>query len=388
MKERGIFLYIVSLIGLFLSLIQSDGGMLAWNTINTIIATLMAVVLVSVALLFNQLLKNIPARIAGICALAIVILAAGQAMLPMAAATAIACFGTTSLKVSLQTIYTGIVIIVSVILFMPGLPIIITTALLAGLSIYSLRLMERLEKTERRSEGNAVLAEEMREMLGSRRRMAKSTEQVSRLEERNRLAARIHDEIGHGMSGSILLLEGANLVMDNDPEKAHETIVKVTENLRESVEEIRKVLREERSASAEVSLARIENELLAFADKHPGIKTRLDQDGNMDEVSSAVWICVFENMLEALTNTLKHSQATLFLVSLKNSAGLLRVEFSDNGGKPDFSSVFVQDGKEIQQGIGLQNMEERAALCYGRCFFRHEEDGFHIVMTFPRKGEL
>jgi hypothetical protein len=34
-------------------------------------------------------------------------------------------------------------------------------------------------------------------------------------------------------------------------------------------------------------------------------------------------------------------------------------------------------------------MEERCALCYGRCFFRAEPDGFRIVMTFPlRNTEL
>jgi signal transduction histidine kinase len=264
--------------------------------------------------------------------------------------------------------------------------------------------------------------------------MVKSTEHVSRLEERNRLAARIHDEIGHGMSGSILLLEGASSVMDSDPEKARDTIHKVTENLRDSVEEIRKVLREERSAGAEISLARIENELTAFEANHPNLKTNFVSEGDMGDVNGAVWTCVYENMIEALTNMLKHSAATLFTVSMKNSGGLLRVEFFDNGGNPGAGrgnpkkseSINSEDGgrertsigvdrtpdnygrkrlgvdnretpnigdaaepvqKEIKTGIGLQNMEDRVALCYGRCFFRHESDGFHIIMTFPRRGQ-
>ena len=200
------------------------------------------------------------------------------------------------------------------------------------------------------------------------------------------------------MSGSILLLEGAELVMDKEPEKARETIRKVTENLRESVEKIRKMLRDERSAGVEVSLARIEKELRAFETDHPRIKTQLTTQGDMGSVNGAVWTCVYENMNEALTNMLVHSSATLFRVSLKNSGGLLHVEFADNGGA-------VKSGKSggvggaagrpgakadarldvIKNGIGLQNMEERAALCYGRCFFRREQDGFHVVMTFPRR---
>jgi signal transduction histidine kinase len=231
------------------------------------------------------------------------------------------------------------------------------------------------------------------------------------LEERNRLAARIHDEIGHGMSGSILLLEGANLIMDKEPEKARETIAGVTENLRESVDKIRAMLREERTTGAFVSLARIENELNAFSSKHPNIKTSFEKEGDMDEINGTVWTCIYENMLEALTNMLKHSAATLFSVRIKNNADLLLVEFSDNGrkAKPDNAARTEEvrkEGKEegkqeedrnptegrlikeIKPGIGLQNMEERAALCYGRCFFRYEEDGFHVIMTFPRRGVI
>jgi len=305
-------------------------------------------------------------------------------------------------------------------LYWPGGMIIITSSLLLGFSLYVFREMELVEKSEKAAEDHASQTEEMQEMLGDQRRMVKSTEHVSRLEERNRLAARIHDEIGHGMSGSILLLEGAALVMDSDPEKARSTIQTVTENLRESVEEIRKVLREERSASADVNLARIENELTSFAASHPMIKTRFETDGDMSDVNGAVWICVYENMIEALTNVLKHSSATLFSVKIVNSAGLLCVEFSDNGGaaaageesergksknrKTDKDESQGQEQvqiqghgqierhelkeREIKPGIGLQNMEERAALCYGRCFFRHEPDGFHILMTFPRKSSL
>jgi len=243
--------------------------------------------------------------------------------------------------------------------------------------------MERMARLEQNAEDSKTRAEDMRALLGSQRRMVKSSERISRLEERNRLAARIHDEIGHGMSGSVLLLEGAELIMDKEPERARETVRKVTENLRESVEEIRKVLREERSAGAEVSIARIENELNSFQTDHPRIEATLDIEGDITGVSGAVLTCVYENMIEALTNTLIHSDATAFRVRLKNSGGLLRVEFSDNGRKAGQIGE-IQLG-EIQPGIGLQNMEERAAMCYGRCFFRHEPEGFFVVMTFPRR---
>jgi signal transduction histidine kinase len=134
-------------------------------------------------------------------------------------------------------------------------------------------------------------------------------------------------------------------------------------------------------------------------------------------------------MTEALTNTLKHSNADLFRVELANKNKLLRVEFSDNGRqhRATTKGTVTQNGRwhhaktegaatqsrdsnrhpddtdgmetgaafgfevglerggtseKAAQGIGLAGIEERCALCYGRCFFEKRKDGFHITMTF------
>ena len=384
-------MYIVTLAGVAMSFALGNSV----GAVQTVVAALAAVVLVSAALLFGLLGRLWVGRVGLVLAIAVTLWAVGSAALPMAAMAALWALlpmqrdggmgeGLVSVCVVIACVSVALALI-----FWPEPMVVVSVALLFGLSAYALRLMGRLESAERSAEGNLGRAEELKGLLGSRKRMVRTAEHVSRLEERNRLAARIHDEIGHGMSGSILLLEGAELVMDKEPEKARETVRKVTENLRESVEEIRKVLREERSASAKVSLARIENELSAFEADHPQIKTLLETEGDMGRVDATVWTCVHENLVEALTNVLKHSAATAFSVSLKNSGALLRVEFADNGGGAEQGGVAggFKERDETMAGIGLQSMEERAALCYGRCFFRHEPDGFHIVMTFPRRGQ-
>ena len=416
-KEKAVFLYIVTLAGVALSFVlygESDASEPLWpNTIvpagspdptQMMIAILTVLVLCSVALLFNLADRGGFGKAAFCAGFLVVLWATGPCSVPMVAALEATIVGTCKQEWKVAAmVQAAIVFALCIAVFQPGFDGILVIALMMGFSIYILRLMDKLEKSEQAADDIAGRAEDMRALLGSQRRMAKSTEHVSRLEERNRLAARIHDEIGHGMSGSILLLEGADMVMDKEPEKARETIRKVTENLRGSVEEIRKVLHEERTAGAEVSLARIENGLAEFETDHPQVRTRLDTEGDMGSVGSAVWACVYENMVEALTNVLKHSAATMFRVSLKNSGALLRVEFADNGGvqknvRHDTERTVTAVPGDIKRtvpavpwqegGIGLQNMEERAAMCHGRCFFRHEPDGFHIVMTFPRREGL
>ncbi|MCL1895949.1 MAG: histidine kinase [Clostridiales bacterium] len=472
-KEKAVFLYIVALAGVALSFIlygASGASGPLWSIMvspaglpgstQIVIAVLAAVVLCSFALLLNLINRAGFGKAALVAGFLAVIWATGPCFLPMVAAVEVTIVGTCKPgQKTAAIVQVAVIVVLCISAFRPGYEAIVIMILMLGFSLYILRLMDKVEKSEKSAEGIANRAEDMQAMLGSQRRMVKSTEHVSRLEERNRLAARIHDEIGHGMSGSILLLEGADMVMDKEPEKARETIRKVTENLRGSVEEIRKVLHEERTAGAEVSLARIENELAAFESNHQQIKTRLDTEGDMGSVSSAVWACVYENMVEALTNMLKHSEATLFRVSLKNSGALLRVEFADNGGvqrrglpggprgqvmaglpggprgqemadlpggprgqetadlpggprgQEMASLPDIEDGKSEGMfrhrehgrgyraagfkderiegaGIGLLNMEERAAMCHGRCFFRSEPDGFHVVMTFPRRDGL
>lgn len=266
----------------------------------------------------------------------------------------------------------------------------ISTILLAAL-FFVLSLTLSLMFRRRKQDFETIVSrsleiDELRERALSQKRMAKSMEHTTKLMERNRLASRIHDEIGHGMSGSILLLEGAQAILKDDPEGASEIMNRVNENLRESVDKIRTMLKEERSETGTVSLSKIKNELLKFENDHPGIRAELDIEGSMDDISGLIWLCVFENMLEAMINMLKHSGGDLFHVHMTNRDKLLTVTFSDNGGSKGRDSGDSPPSPS-SPGIGLQNIEERCALCYGRCFVSREPDGFYITMNFPLREE-
>jgi signal transduction histidine kinase len=268
-----------------------------------------------------------------------------------------------------------------------GVLIIVVALVFLAFTAYCIKTLSRREYESEKSESKSIELERYREVMQSRQRMEKTAEQVFRLTERNRLATRIHDEIGHGMSGSILMLEGATMIMDSDPEKAKHIVRTVTENMRSSVDEIRRVLRDERSENADISLAQIENELNIFESSHPGIGTEFITKGDLSRVPQTIWHCIYENLREALTNTLKHSHAIAFRVEIENINLLLKVVFTDRT-SGDLAEIEVNPGRirnELQKGIGLQNIEERCAICYGRSFFEKTPIGFQIKMTFPQK---
>jgi signal transduction histidine kinase len=217
--------------------------------------------------------------------------------------------------------------------------------------------------------------------LEGQRDTISAIEQQSRQAERNRLAARIHDRVGHGITGSILLLEAARLQWDTDAPCARTNIEKATKNLRETVDGIRRELRDERSADKQASLTCVAAELDAFADEHVPIVCDLETSGALEALPQLIWVCIHESLRETLTNLLKHSNASRFRALISHHNRLIYVEFSDNG-----STVQTEATGLLERGIGLAAIQERAALAGGRAFFSLTALGFTTKLTFPLKG--
>ncbi|MDR1496039.1 MAG: histidine kinase [Clostridiales Family XIII bacterium] len=406
MKERDVFLCIATLSAAALGF--AGGGAATFSGEFLLVpaardvarpSDLAAVLVLAVAVLVCAALLSramrAPHPVAGVLSVAAcvpAVICSPSTALPLIAVTAVSVLCDTAALPALIAA-TSAICAAGVFVLSPDATLIAESALTGAASIYVLTILGRRDAARREADERGDRVEVLRERVNDQSRLAKNMGRIFKLEERNRLAARIHDEIGHGMSGSILLLEGADMIMDDDPARARETLRRVTENLRESTDKIRAVLREERSDASEVNIARIRAELALFEANHPPMRAALATEGDMDGVGSGIWACVMDNMLEAMTNTLKHSDATAFNVSVMNSNKLLTVEISDDGsGTDSFGARDEAREREknvdvsVSKGMGLQNMEERCALTYGRCFFRHGSGGFRVVMTFPQRG--
>ncbi|MDR2108661.1 MAG: histidine kinase [Coriobacteriales bacterium] len=266
-----------------------------------------------------------------------------------------------------------------------------TTALLtlAGLVLGSTIavLTHRLAwERHRLLEKNGQLAA-LNTRIEQQRQVIGAIEQQGRAAERNRIAARIHDKIGHGVTGSILMLEAAQLAWQSDPELALSRVARATENLRTSVDAIRLDLRAERGqASAEqAGPAGISAELERFEREHPSLHCTLELNGMLDEVSQTIWLCVQDNLRETLTNLLRHSHSTALSVTISRRAGVVFVEFASRGRSLD-ASALNDPAAPITKGIGLAAIEERTLLAGGRCFFERRPEGFSTRMTFTSAG--
>lgn len=215
----------------------------------------------------------------------------------------------------------------------------------------------------------------LQEKLSAMQIYARTLQEATAAEERSRFAARIHDKLGHSISGSIILLEAAAMTVEKDPQGAKRSMEQVADNLRHGVDSIREDLRQERPGADRLGLQELKRALEEFQLTY-GRQTHLETEGNMEIVTAPVWICIQENLKEALTNTLKHSGGSRFTLRIQVLESAVRVEYADNG----------SCGEGIVPGIGLQAIEERTAVCGGRCVFCGGQSGFRIILIFSRKN--
>jgi signal transduction histidine kinase len=199
---------------------------------------------------------------------------------------------------------------------------------------------------------------------------------LSQIEERNKIAQQIHDNIGHTISGSLMQLELAKLIIDKDSEKSKQVIEKVIEVLRDGMENIRVTLRKIKPPPEQLGINRIKLLLNEFTLN--GIETSFLYEGNVDKINFAMWKVIYENIKEALTNAGKYSKAANVVVKIEVLNKIIKVSVKDNG-------VGTINSKTIEKGLGLLGMEERIQSLNGKIII-DGSDGFSIIMLIPSEG--
>lgn len=261
--------------------------------------------------------------------------------------------------------------LLAALIFSPDRYALIIAALLTAAGAFARIAVERVEYFRELSEKQRRTITAQSERIAKLQTWTSTIREAAALEERSRFSTRIHDKLGHGISGSIILLEGAKLKLKTDPEQAEKSLGTAIENLRGSVDSIRAALREERPQRFAASAAGLKELLDRFSANY-GIKTGLLTDGDTERISAPILNCIKENLTEALTNTIKHSNASEFSLKIYVYDKIIRAEFSDNGsGTSGFS-----------KGMGLEGIEDRAAVCGGKCLFQCGVTGFKIINIF------
>jgi signal transduction histidine kinase len=181
----------------------------------------------------------------------------------------------------------------------------------------------------------------------------------SREEERRRLRRDLHDELGPQLASLKLNLDVARKLVSRDPGAAEALLVDLRTQSQSAIADIRRLVYDLRPpALDELGLTGAIQEYVRQIAGQDGLHICLDSLKDLPPLPAAVEVAAYRITLEALANFVRHSQGLNCHVSISNTGSHLQVEVIDDGlGLPD----------QIQPGIGLSSMGERAAELGGTC---------------------
>ena len=182
--------------------------------------------------------------------------------------------------------------------------------------------------------------------------------------ERERIARDLHDVLGHTLSVIVLKTELAKRLIELDPQRAMQEIADVESTARTALSEVRETIGGYRSQGLAAELDQARNTL-----RVAGVE--LDCNCTLPQLSAAQETVLALALREAVTNIVRHANATGCAISFTESNGFHTLRIEDNGPHP------VQ-----REGNGLRGMRERVSALGGRLSIM-AESGMTLLIELP-----
>jgi two-component system sensor histidine kinase DesK len=201
-----------------------------------------------------------------------------------------------------------------------------------------------------------------RELLATQKLLSQASKQAERV----RIARNIHDLLGHHLTALTINLQVASRITEGAAkdkiETCHGLAKLLLSDVREAVSEIR-----------ENSDVELKGALSALFENLPRLNVQLYFDPNLNITQVKTADIILKCVQESLTNTSKHSVASLFVINIDKKEDHMEIELSDNS-KPI---------KEFDLGNGLKGISERVTQIAGKVDFSHNQMGFRTFIIIP-----
>ncbi|MDT7537437.1 MAG: two-component system, NarL family, sensor kinase [Actinomycetota bacterium] len=199
---------------------------------------------------------------------------------------------------------------------------------------------------------------------------------LAREEERRRLRRDLHDGLGPLLTGVALSADAASNLGQSAPAEAAALMNSVRTETRTAIGEVRRIVDDLRPpaldelglvAALEVRAAQLSRRLDGQA-----LAASVDAPGALPSLPAAVEVAAYRIATEAMTNVVRHSDASRVVVRLECSDALV-VEIDDDGAAT----------QAWHPGVGLTAMQERAAELGGRCEAGPTAHGGRVRVSLP-----
>lgn len=248
---------------------------------------------------------------------------------------------------------------------------IMITAAAIVVTIIVYNRISGLEKTvEKLTQLRDEVAGKNRQLSEQNMRLAQAQDNeihLATMKERNRIAREIHDNVGHMLTRS-LLQSGAILVINKD-EQLREPLESLRSTLDSAMTSIRESVHDLHDDS--IDLKKVIEESISTVDSRFTVSLDCDVTGNMP---GNVKLCIIGVVKEGLSNAVKHSNGDRIFIVIREHPAFYQLMLEDNGSCSEIK----------ESGIGLKNMQDRAAALSGRISFTPSPEGFRIFMSVPK----
>ncbi len=200
---------------------------------------------------------------------------------------------------------------------------------------------------------------------------SKKIEQVSQLEERNRISRELHDTLGHKLTGILMQIEATIRILQVDRNKGEEMLQSVRDNMSQCVDVLRETVQNMRPKQYSNRVLAIQEMINDFI-RDTGVNIDFKVLGSPVKLYPSVALTLYKNTQEAITNAVRHGKAKQIEVTLEYSEKDVVLSVRDHG----------IGCEEITQGMGMNGMEERVALLGGQLQLSTEK-GFEVKTIIP-----
>ena len=218
-------------------------------------------------------------------------------------------------------------------------------------------------------------------MLLEQRAVQLAREQSARTQlaveqERVRIARELHDIVAHNVSVIVAQASAAQRVVGADPEVGRDALACIATVGREALTEMRRLLgilhgENDGNGSGRAPQPRLDQlPTLVAQVERTGLPVDLNVDGDARALPPGVELTAYRIVQEALTNALKHADASRATVALHYEPDALELRISDDGrgAAPDAGG-----------GNGVVGMRQRAVLLGGELLTTTRPGGGFVV---------
>jgi signal transduction histidine kinase len=198
-------------------------------------------------------------------------------------------------------------------------------------------------------------------------------------EERRRLRRDLHDGLGPALAGLVLRVDTIRNRIAHDEPSIDRALLELRADVQATVLDVRRVVEGLRPpALDELGLAAAVGELAHRMTSQGQVCIEVQSQTRIPPLAAAVEVAAYRIAQEALTNAIRHSNATSCSVQLRATDHELHIEVRDNG---------TGRARSRPGGLGLEGMQERASEIGGNLVLAAVEGtGTTVSLSLPLDG--